>query len=330
MPDGGVCTFSDECCGGICVSNICAAIGTFPTADERLTLMAINRGRSDPATVKGPTSTIYPARPPVVSSYPLNRAARFHATNLQASGVTLMLTSPCTLKTDVATTGCDGSVACACATAVPLTCRNCANVQPINACGTNAFARIAYFTDGTGVAADAEVGAAGYPDSFSAVDGWFSEGAGVDNKRKTLLDQGVTSNVMGAGRAQGNNCWSSFDIVDAGLVAGLAIPRIPSGSIQPLGGSAGQPYRFYGTWVDSVLGAPLSLAAVVDGITYAMTLELGSPTLNSTWVADVVLNESCHRYWFVGTDASGTRFTYPTTGALEVPIGGSVCPASGP
>ena len=80
----------------------------FPSAFERLGLMAINRARSDPATVKGPQSTIYPARPPVIWSLALNQSARFHATTLEIGDVTLMHSSPCTLKTDVGTSGCSG------------------------------------------------------------------------------------------------------------------------------------------------------------------------------------------------------------------------------
>ena len=54
----------------------------FPTAAERLGIMAINRARSDPQTVKGAASASYPARPPVLYSYTLSRSSRFHAMNL--------------------------------------------------------------------------------------------------------------------------------------------------------------------------------------------------------------------------------------------------------
>jgi hypothetical protein len=54
----------------------------FPTAAERPGIMAINRARSDPQTVKGASSATYAARPPVLYSYTLSRSARFHATSL--------------------------------------------------------------------------------------------------------------------------------------------------------------------------------------------------------------------------------------------------------
>src|SRR6202012_784539 len=83
------------------VTEIRSAIGEpqngFPSAAERLGLMAINRARSDPETVKGPSSKSYPARPPVIWSLALNQSARFPPTNLELGDVTLMHTSPCTL-----------------------------------------------------------------------------------------------------------------------------------------------------------------------------------------------------------------------------------------
>ena len=69
------------------VSERRAAIGEpangFPSALERMGLMAINRARSDPQTVTGPKSTSYPARPPVIWSAVLNQSARFHSISLE-------------------------------------------------------------------------------------------------------------------------------------------------------------------------------------------------------------------------------------------------------
>src|SRR5262245_30735392 len=81
---------------------------------ERALLMAANRARSDPAMVKGPSSAMYPARAPLVLDDNLARAARFHATTLEMGRAPLMHNSPCLLKPDVASAGCDGNPACAC------------------------------------------------------------------------------------------------------------------------------------------------------------------------------------------------------------------------
>ena len=300
----------------------------FPTADERLMIMAINRGRSDPATVKGPMSTVYPARPPVAWSYDLSRSARFHATNLFDADVTLMHTSPCTLNTDVGTSGCDGSVACACASAVPTMCAACANQMAENSCGTAPFTRIGYFTS----IANGEVAAAGYSDTFAAVNGWLDEQAGSDGHRTNLLDQGITSNTMGAGHVAGKGaCYSSFDISDSGMQKGLTIPQMPSASIQPVTGSASTMFTFYATWADpsskmgdaGVFLPPKNIDVVLDGACVPLALELGNPSLNSTWKASSTLTPGCHNYYFVATDWQGNGVKYPTTGSLNVSVTGN-------
>src|SRR5262245_42564486 len=87
-----------------------AAVGEqqngFPSPWERALFMAANRARSDPATVKGAQSAIVPAQAPLVLHYDLQRSSRFHATTLEKGQAPLMHESPCTLRTDVGTSGC--------------------------------------------------------------------------------------------------------------------------------------------------------------------------------------------------------------------------------
>src|SRR5207248_869538 len=47
--------------------------------------------------------------------------------------------------------------------------------------------------------------------------------------------------------------------------------------------------------------------------------------LNSTWYVDAALANGCHNYWVLGRDAKGARLTYPTTGSLNVSVGGVAC-----
>jgi len=269
----------------------------FPSAAERLGIMAINRARSDPETVAGPQSTSYPARAPVLWSYDLSRSSRFHATNLRLGDVTLMHDSPCPLNTDVATTGCDGDPACACATPVPATCASCAKVAATNnGCGTATFTRIGYFIAGAGVSATGEVAAAGYADPMAVVDGWMDEAAGSDGHRKNLTDQGIKSNAMGYGRSAGTACYSSFDVSDSGMQSGATIPKIPTAAVRtPNNGAAGS-HTFYATWADPAMGAPSSLNVVIDGACTAMARELGTDTLNATYKTTATLAAGCHNY----------------------------------
>ncbi|HEY5089443.1 MAG TPA: CAP domain-containing protein, partial [Polyangia bacterium] len=254
----------------------------FPSALERLGLMAINRARSDPQTVKGAKSTSYPARPPVIWSAVLNQSARFHAISLELSNVTLMHPSPCTLNTNVATSGCTGDPSCACASAVPATCASCAAAGGSTTCGTDPFVRIGYFTSGSGVSANGEVAAAGYANPMAVVDGWMDEDAGSDGHRKNLTDQGISSNTMGYGHSSGANCWSTFDVSDSGKLTSATIPKIPTAAVSPASGAAGT-FTFYATWADPTLGAPSSLNVVIDGVCTALTREIGTDTLNATY-----------------------------------------------
>ena len=310
------------------VSERRAAVGEpangFPSALERLGLMAINRARSDPQKVSGPQSTSYPARPPVIWSATLNQSARFHSVSLETSDVTLMHTSPCTLNTNVATTGCTGDPSCACASPVPSTCAACANASATNTCGTDPFVRIGYFTSGSGVSATGEVAAAGYGDPITVVDGWMDEAAGSDGHRKILTDQGTTANTMGYGHASGANCWKTFDVGDSGNLKNATIPKIPTAAVSPASGAAGI-FTFYATWADPSLGAPASINVVVDGTCPALSLELGTDKLNATYKGTTTLAAGCHNYYVLARDASGTAVSYPTTGAITVAVGSSTC-----
>src|SRR5689334_20227916 len=68
-----------------------------PSAWERALFMAANRARSDPATLRGAQSTVFPAVAPLVLIHELELSARFHATTLATGKAPLMHESPCTL-----------------------------------------------------------------------------------------------------------------------------------------------------------------------------------------------------------------------------------------
>ena len=299
-------------------------MGTFPSPEERLGIMALNRARSDPSTIKGPQSKIYPPRPPVQWSYPLSQSARFMARNIQLSNVTLMHTSPCKLNTNIASSGCDGTPACACATPVPSSCAKCASVPAINTCGTDTFTRIGYFTAGTTTNASGEIASAGYSDALATVDGWMDEPAGADGHRTNILDVGISSNVMGYGHAEGAGCYPSFDYSDSGMMASLPVAKLPTAAVSPYGGAAGN-YTFYATWADPASGAPALLDVVVDGACTPMTRELGSDTLNATYKVSMSLASGCHTYWILAKDKGGARITFPTTGAITITVGSGSC-----
>ena len=308
----GGCGISPE------VGHVAEAVGEvdngYPSPVERAMFMAANRARSDPSTVKGPSSTIYPAQAPLVFHKDLGRSSRFHATNLETGKAPLMHPSPCTLKTDVGTSGCDGNPSCACTTGA--TCNSCSSCPD----GTDPFVRIKYFYTPGG---SGEVAAAGYQDPWGVMDGWVDEAAGQDGHR--MIVDGASYGLAGFGHAGGTAgaCWSTFDVGD--FASAKPTPaKIASAAPKPVGGNAGT-FRVYATWNDPAGGAPKDLSASVDGKCVAMTRELGNDKLNATYYADVPLTAGCHPVFIVGHDAGGMRWAYPTTTAFTIAVGGGTC-----
>ena len=288
--------------------------GGFPSPWERALFMAANRARSNPSTVKGSMSTIYPATAPLVFHKDLGRSSRFHATNLETGKAPLMHPSPCTLKTDVGTSGCDGNPSCACTTGA--TCNSCGTCAD----GTDPFVRIKYFYTPGG---SGEVAAAGYQDPWGVMDGWVDEAAGADGHR--MIVDGAGYGLVGFGHAGGTSgaCWSTFDVGDFAS-AKPAPAKIASAAPKPYGGAAGT-FRVYATWTDPTSGAPTDLERQRRRQMRGDAKELGDPKLNATYYADVPLTAGCHPVFVVGHDAGGARVAYPTTTAFTIAVGSGTC-----
>jgi hypothetical protein len=298
-----------------------AAVGDpengFPNPAERALFMAANRTRSDPATVKGPMSKIYAASAPLMVAYDLERSSRFHAVMLSRGHAPLMHDSPCTLKADAASSGCDGTPACGCTTGAT----NCGSSCSV-ACtaGTGPFARIAMFYPGNHGALG-EIIAAGYGNPWATMDAWVGEPEGADGHRAIVTS--ASYGVAGFGHASDSGaCYGNFE---GGDFAGdkPAVALIPSAAPKPIAGSANSTFRIYATWADKSGGAPAALRAVVDGSCRDLTRELGDPKLNSTWYADVQLPAGCHSVYILGTSAAGQRAVYPQTTAFTINVGNS-------
>ena len=316
---GVVSLLASACVDPSRVASQTAALGElqngFPNAWERAVFMAANRARSDPQQVKGPQSAMYTPKAPLVIDYNLERSSRFHATMLAKGHAPLMHPSPCQLRTDVATSGCDGDPACGCQTG--MTCNTCDTASCT--AGTDPWTRIGLFGGG----GSGEVAAAGYSDPFAVVDGWVDEPAGADGHR--MIVDGDSGSV-GFGHADGvsNSCWNGFDVGDFGF-GGSAPAKLAGAATNPHAGSAGT-YRVYASWNDPGAGSPRDLYAVVDGACTPMTREMGDDHLNGTWYADVALGSGCHAVYALAHDAGGARLTYPTTTAFVVSVDGNCAP----
>ncbi|MFO0723877.1 MAG: MYXO-CTERM sorting domain-containing protein [Myxococcota bacterium] len=277
----------------------------YPNYQERLTLVAINRARTDSnnpsAGTAGACSAMKPPTQPLRLSYAGSHATRFHCQNLLKNMSGLSHDSYCTLKSDVATSGCDGSDACACQPGT-----QCFSCTTLGGCGTDPFARAGLF----GWSANGEVGAAGYADGWAAVEGWVTECPPQDGHRQILT--GADKNAIGLGHAEGGGgCWSSFDFGDTGNLGGTA-PVLAAGVHRPEIGSS---VEFYTTYASR--GAATAVNVVVDGVCHPMSIEIGQPAL-ATYHLALNVGAGCHEYYFVAEDEAHATHSYPGAGAYGV------------
>ena len=277
----------------------------YPSYQERLALVAINRARTDPnnpaAGTGGSCSAQKPPTQPLTLSYAGSHATRFHSQNLLKTHSGLSHDSYCDLKADVATSGCDGSAACACNAG-----SECFSCTTLGGCGTDPFARAGLF----GFSANGEVGAAGYADGWAAVEGWVTECPPQDGHRQIL--NGADKNALGLGHAEGGGgCWQSFDFGDTGVLPGPR-PVLAAGVHRPETGSSPD---FYVTYASS--GAATAVNVVIDGVCHPMSIELGAPTL-ATYKATINVGAGCHEYYFVAEDQSHAQHSSPGAGAYGV------------
>jgi hypothetical protein len=276
----------------------------YPSYDERLMLAAINRVRADPNNpalgTASACSATYPAEKPLMHNHDGARAARFHALHSSKNNAGLSHNSYCTLRSDVATSGCDGSDACACMAGT-----SCYSCMTLGGCGTDPLSRAGLF----GFGANGEVGAVGNRDGLDAVATWVGECAGQDGHRAILT--GANVDEIGLGHAAGDSCWGSFFFGDTGF-RGVTTPVLPSGVHHP---ETGASFDFILSYWNG--GPAASVNVVIDGVCHPMAIELGAPT-NASYKASVSPISGCREYWFVAKDRGGARFTYPEVGSWGV------------
>ncbi len=286
-------------------------VNGFPSWYERMVHVLTNRARCDPATALVDCSPCgdadlgcYDPVPPLQWDANLNRAARFHATNLTDSGCGLQHFSPCALAADIGTTYpdlCDGSVSCACA-------------SPVTCAGTSWLERRALFGISGGV--PGENIAAFTSDPFTTFDMWLLEPmtteicgfycAGYDDcngHRHNILNPSFTR--IGVGR-------NGYYVVQEFWSAGDLDQKIPAAAHYPEGGGPATEFRV--NWYDS---APPNGAWVnVDGECFPMTLERGSGD-NGTYLYTTETG-GCTRYVFEFRDAGDQLVVYPDTGSFGI------------
>ncbi len=77
---------------------------------------------------------------------------------------------------------------------------------------------------------------------------------------------------------------------------------------------------FLANWSDAA--APRSISLVLDGVTSALALDLGSAT-RGTWSTRTTRGSACRTYHFVAVDAAGSSWRYPGSGEFRTAGEGS-------
>jgi uncharacterized protein (TIGR03382 family) len=291
--------------------------GGFPTWQERLLLVYVNRGRADPVadlagcTVCAEKACYAAALTPVAYSYGLNRAARFHGAHLEFSN-RFQHDSPCSLVTDLSNQyvpvgTCLGETSCACVggtltgttTAVTRTNR----FITVSAWGEN----IAY---GYSTPRQTFYQWLWEPES-SATCGFRS----TNGHRYNILEP--SRRLLGNGYYRiSRHMWvqdfNGGSNPTGTLIAGGHEPQFSGGTVE-----------FRVNYFDT--GAPMAATVNVDGACSPMTRERGQAT-NATYLASQSLGgTTCRRYRFEFKNPAGTTVYLPEMGSYGVGGSGTIC-----
>jgi hypothetical protein len=295
-------------------------VNGFPSWYERMIQVLTNRVRCDPDAALAACSPCgdvdlgcYSAVGPVQWDEGLNRAARFHATNLTDSSCGMQHNSPCNLDSNIGSdypSSCDGSVSCACVSAEVCdpTCLN----DPSQC--SNPWERLALF--GVSGAARAE-NIAWLGDPFTIMDAWLLEEMTTETcgfhcpawgdcngHRYNILNGTYTRmGVGGDGGYTVQDFWST----------GALDQKIPSGAHYPQGGGSDTEFRAH--WYDGA-GSPSEALVNIDGECFGMSVERGSGA-NATYLYTTTTS-GCTRYYFSFRGSTGETVTYPDTGSFGI------------
>jgi hypothetical protein len=279
----------------------------FPSWDERMLLVYVNRARADPAADLAGCSVCaekacYSQVHPLDWAQGLNHSTRFHVANLNFAGA-FQHDSPCSLVSTIATDypgTCQGQISCAC-------------VGGTLTGSTVWSTRIGMFyssgTLGENIAGgNATPSATFYQwlwESYSTATCGFASGNG---HRYNILNGGYA--IMGNGR-DGTTWAQDFSggtTVTGTLIAGGHEPQYISSTVD-----------FRVNYYDT--GAPTSGVVNIDGTCTSMPLERGTSTNATYHLAMSLSGSTCHKYRFEFVRPGGTTVYLPSTGSYQV--GGS-------
>ena len=141
------------------------------------------------------------------------------------------------------------------------------------------------------------------------------DGQSCDGHRRGIMN----GNFKALGTGYGYNASSTYDHYWTQDFGGVATPPF----LALVDGSHVLPtaqIRFIATV--SASAAAQSVSVVVDGVPYAMAVDLGTAT-RGTWFVVLSRGTACRSYHFVAVDASGTSWRYPAAGQFRTRNEGS-------
>ncbi|MFC1610711.1 hypothetical protein ACFL6C_07125 [Myxococcota bacterium] len=278
-------------------------VNGFPSWYERMIHVLTNRARADPVTDLAGCSNCADAAcftgpvPPLEHDLGLNRAARFHGTNLTLTSCGMDHVSPCTLAADIGTTypdTCAGEAACACSSNV-----SCGN-------GDSPWTRIPLF----GVSNPSAENIAWLGDPFNVFYAWLHESTS-DPTCEWSMQNGHRWNILGNSTSLGVGGYGGYTVQDFARGAALD-DKLFSGAHYPQDGSS---IELRTHWYDTA--RPLLARVNVEGTCFAMSLERGVPE-HGTYLYDASIPSGCTRYYFRFHDSGNQLVTYPTTGSFGI------------
>ena len=269
----------------------------FPSWEERVLHAWTNRARADPGAELADCRecgerACYSPAPPLEWSLPLNRAARFHADEMQRQDF-FFHDSRCRIGADIDALyphACDGSESCACQGRGPM--RWSERLELFRVARPSGEVQAEHRDD---------------PDSTFYY----------------LLHEPASSRACASGAENGHrwNLLKQMGTVGFGVNAthtvgdfsrsrGRGHP-VPSGAHYP---RQAETVEFWASWYAPA--GPSAALVNVDGACTALKLTRGGPA-NGAWSASLSgLGGGCRRYLFLFRDASGVEVTHPETGSF--------------
>jgi hypothetical protein len=269
----------------------------FPSWEERVLLEWTNRARVDPRAdladcAECADRDCYAPVPPLEWSLVLNRAARFHADEMQRQDF-FAHESRCRVAADIDARyphACAGSASCACAGRGPLRFSE----------------RLKLF----GVARPSGEVQAEHPDDPVATFYYLLHEPVARSRCVSGPENGHRWNLLKQAGTVGFGVNDTHAVGDFARSPGAG-GRVPSGAHYP---RQAETVEFWANW--RAPAGPSAAHVSVDGSCTALALARGTP-VSGAWSASVSgLGTGCHRYVFVFRDASGALVTHPTRGSF--------------